>query len=107
MDKRGIGLGDSNSIRLIWVKPITAKKGDLCLGPFRSIRIGFHSYRAAVLGLESDRNESGWGHLLDTIPDVVYVKCALQPGISNNPAVSGQERSTVKVKDAVAPSSDV
>ena len=80
MAKRGIGLGDSNSIRLSWVKPITAKKDGLCLGPCNSIRIELHCYRAAVLGLESDRNESRRWHFLDTISDVVHVKCALQPG---------------------------
>ena len=80
MDKRGIGLGDSNSIRLSWVKPITAKKDYLCLGPFRSIRLGLHCHRAAVLGLKSDRNERRRGHLLDTISYVVHVKRALKPG---------------------------
>ena len=80
MHKRGIGLGDSNSVRLSWVKPTTAKKCYLCLGPCRPIRIGLHCYRAAVLGLEGDRNERRRRHLHDTISYVVHVKCALQPG---------------------------
>jgi len=86
VDKRGIGLGDGNSICFRWVKPITAKKGDLCLGPCRSVRISLHCYSVAVMGLEGDRNEGRWGHLLDAIPNVVHIECALQPGHQRRPS---------------------
>ena len=52
-----IGLGDSNSIRLRYIKPITAKKDGLRPGLYRPKRIRLHCYQATALGSESDRDE--------------------------------------------------
>lgn len=83
--KRGVGLGDGNSINLQWVKLITGKNYGLHLGVWWPIRIRLHYYRAAVPRLEGDRNKRRV-QLLYSVSDEVHINRALQPGYQRSPS---------------------